>query len=79
MTKRVVITGIGWVTPMGADIESVWAGLLAGKSAIGPTTHFDASTFPTKFCGQVADSYTHNDHVTHKHLHEGVGANTSFA
>lgn len=79
MNKRVVITGIGWVTPLGYDIKTVWDGLLAGKSAVDKTTHFDASTFPTTFCGQVADAYDHNDFVTHKNLHQGVGANTSFA
>ena len=53
MRKRVVITGIGWVTPLGHDIESVWQKLLAGESGIAPTTLFDARTFPTTFSAEV--------------------------
>ena len=53
MRKRVVVTGIGWVTPLGHDIESVWKRLLAGESGIAPTTLFDARTFPTSFSAEV--------------------------
>ncbi len=79
MTHRVVVTGIGWVTPLGYEIESVWQRLLAGDSAIAATSHFDASTYPTQFCGQVPQDYDHRKWITHQHLHEGAGSNTSFA
>ena len=55
MRRRVVITGIGWVTPLGAEIEPVWKRLLAGESGVGRTTRFDASNFPTKISAEVRD------------------------
>ena len=53
--KRVVVTGMGVVTPVGSTLETFWAALLAGRSGIGPITYFDASAFDTKFAGQVKD------------------------
>jgi len=53
MRKRVVITGMGWVTPLGFEIEAVWRRMLAGESGIAPTTLFDARTFPTTFSAEV--------------------------
>ena len=53
MKRRVVITGVGLVTPLGADRESVWKRLLAGESGVGYTTLFDASNFPTKISAKV--------------------------
>ena len=41
--RRVVVTGLGLVTPLGADVETTWANLIAGKSGAGTITHFDAS------------------------------------
>ncbi|MGB2937692.1 MAG: beta-ketoacyl-[acyl-carrier-protein] synthase family protein [Phycisphaerae bacterium] len=55
MNRRVVITGIGSVTPLGLTLEETWQNLLAGKSGIGPIRTFDASTFPTTFAAQVPD------------------------
>ncbi len=51
--RRVVITGLGLISPVGNDVETGWSNLLAGKSGIGPITRFDASTFPTKIAGEV--------------------------
>jgi 3-oxoacyl-[acyl-carrier-protein] synthase II len=51
--RRVVVTGIGAVTPVGNTAEEFWAALTQGKSGIGPITRFDASLLPTKIAGEV--------------------------
>ena len=51
--RRVVVTGVGAVTPVGNTAEEFWAALLQGKSGIGPITRFDASPLPTKIAGEV--------------------------
>ncbi len=53
MRRRVVVTGAGWVTPLGAQIEPVWKRLLAGESGVGYITLFDAGNFPTKIAAEV--------------------------
>ncbi len=53
--RRVVITGLGLVTPVGNDVDSSWQSLLAGKSGIAPITKFDATEFSTRFSGSVKD------------------------
>ncbi|MCS6857428.1 MAG: beta-ketoacyl-ACP synthase II [Sandaracinaceae bacterium] len=50
--RRVVVTGLGAVTPCGDDVESTWANLIAGKSGIGPITRFDASRFSSRIAGE---------------------------
>jgi len=55
MRRRVVITGIGSINPMGLDVETVWNGLKEAKSGVGLTTIFDASKFPTKISAEVRD------------------------
>lgn len=52
-SRRVVMTGMGWVTPLGTGIEEVWARLLAGESGVSRIDRFDAATFPTTFAAQV--------------------------
>jgi 3-oxoacyl-[acyl-carrier-protein] synthase II len=53
--RRVVITGIGCVTPLGVRVEDLWANLKIGASGVGWTTVFDASRFPTKISAEVRD------------------------
>lgn len=53
MRRRVVVTGIGMINPMGHDVATVWAGLKEGKSGVAKTTLFDASGFPTKISAEV--------------------------
>jgi 3-oxoacyl-[acyl-carrier-protein] synthase II len=76
--NRVVITGLGWVTPMGHSIEVVWKRLLAGESGISYTTIFDAATFPTRVSAEVKD-YRLADFIGNPGGHAGVGRNTQFA
>ncbi len=51
--RRVVVTGLGLVSPVGNSVEEGWANLIAGRSGIGPITRFDASSFSCQFAGEV--------------------------
>ncbi|NDV97237.1 beta-ketoacyl-[acyl-carrier-protein] synthase II [Dysgonomonas sp. 521] len=53
--KRVVVTGLGSVTPLGNDVATTWSNALKGISGAGPITHFDASKFKTQFACEVKD------------------------
>jgi 3-oxoacyl-[acyl-carrier-protein] synthase II len=53
--RRVVITGLGIVSPVGNDLSTAWASITAGRSGIGPVTRFDAGNFPTHFGGEIRD------------------------
>lgn len=55
LKRRVVITGVGAVTPVGIGKEAFWEALLAGKSGIGRITHFDPSEYATQIAGEVKD------------------------
>lgn len=55
MSQRVVITGMGVVSPVGSSVESFWEALVAGQSGIGPITYFDTANFGVKIAGQVKD------------------------
>ena len=77
--NRVVITGLGWVTPMGHSVDSVWKQLLEGGSGIAKTMLFDASTFPTTFSAEVKN-FNLPDHLGEKAAeHAEGGRNTQFA
>ncbi len=76
--NRVVITGMGWVTPMGHSIDGAWTRLLNGESGIARTSLFDASTFPTSISAEVKDFHL-ADFIGDPGPHANVGRNTMFA
>ena len=79
MSRRVVITGMGWVTPLGHDTERVWQALLSGASGVRPTTVFDASTFPTTFAAEVKDFDLAAHLAAEYETHECCSRQTGFA
>ena len=65
--KRVVVTGIGALTPLGNTAEETWENIKAGKSGAGPITHFDASQFKTQFACEVK-GFNAADHIDRKEI-----------
>ena len=55
MKKRVVVTGMGTINPIGNSIDEFWKSIQDGRSGIGPLTHFDASKYPSRVAGQIKD------------------------
>ncbi len=55
MKQRVVVTGLGAVTPLGNDVPTMWDSLVAGRSGVGPITHFDASDMEVRIAAEVKD------------------------
>ena len=53
MKRRVVVTGMGCITPVGKTVSEMWNSLKECASGVGPITYFDATNFPTKFASQV--------------------------
>ncbi len=53
--RRVVVTGLGAINPVGGDVDSTWRGLLEGRSGVGPITLIDASDLPSQIAGEIAD------------------------
>ncbi|MDE5773551.1 MAG: beta-ketoacyl-ACP synthase II [Muribaculaceae bacterium] len=67
--KRVVITGLGALTPIGNDVKTAWQNAVEGKSGAGPITHFDAELFKTRFACEVKD-FNGADHFDRKKLRQ---------
>jgi 3-oxoacyl-[acyl-carrier-protein] synthase II len=76
--QRIVITGMGWITPMGNSIEQGWKRLLAGESGIASTSIFDAAEFPTSISAEIKDFQLRN-FIDDYQTHSGSGRNTQFA
>ena len=78
--RRVVVTGLGIVSPVGSTIESAWQSILRGDSGIGPITRFDASAYATRIGGAVR-GFSISDYISPKEarrmdefIHYGVAA-----
>ena len=69
MKNRLVITGMGAVTPCGIGVDNYWQGLISGKSAVGEISRFDASALPVRFAAEVKD-FEPTDYMDKKHVRE---------
>jgi 3-oxoacyl-[acyl-carrier-protein] synthase II len=78
MRRRVVITGMGAITPVGNSVEELFAAQLEGKSGVGPIRLFDAHRFPTQFAGQVKD-FDLGRYVKNPERWKDSGPNSCFA
>ena len=76
--RRVVVTGMGMVTPLGRDLESTWRSLCEGDSGVGPITLFDARTFQTRIAAEVPD-FRVEDYVGETTHWDECSRNTLFA
>src|SRR5688572_8603307 len=78
MRRRVVITGMGAITPLGHTVEALYRQQLEGASGVGPITIFEASTFPTKFASEVKN-FNLAKWVKDPSRWDDSGANSRFA
>jgi len=78
MRRRVVVTGIGCITPVGNTVETMWDSISNSKSGIGDITNFDASNFPTRFAAEVKD-YDLSNYVDDVDRFKYAGRNIRFA
>ena len=76
--RRVVVTGVGVINPLGNDIETLWTNLKEGKSGVGYTTIFDARKFPTKISAEIKNLDI-ADAVDNPELWKLRGRHTRFA
>jgi 3-oxoacyl-(acyl-carrier-protein) synthase len=80
MTKlnRVVVTGMGILAPNGIGLEAFWDSLVAGRSGVGPITHFDASAFKSRIAGEVK-GFEPLDYIDPKYKPKRMARHTQFA
>jgi len=78
MRRRVVITGMGAITPLGQTVQEMFQAQLEGRSGVSWTTLFNASRFPTKFAAEVKN-FNLADHVRDPGRWVNSGANSRFA
>lgn len=78
MKRRVVVTGLGCITPLGNSVEAMWSGLQEGKSGVRDITYFDASNFPTQFAAEVRD-YELDKYIEDTSRFADAGRNIRFA
>ena len=78
MRRRVVITGMGAITPLGHNVSDLYKSQLEGRSGVAPISHFDARRFPTTFAAQVKD-FDLARHVGDPERFSNAGPNTRFA
>lgn len=78
MRRRVVVTGIGCITPGGNDVDTLWKSLRDGQSHVDYITHFDAKSFPTKFAAEVKN-YDFEAYVDDPSRFADAGRNIRFA
>jgi len=78
MKRRVVVTGVGALTPVGNDVATMWESQLKCRNGVGAITHFDASRFPTKFAAEVRD-YDFESQVEDPKRFVDAGRNVRFA
>lgn len=76
--KRVVITGMGVICPLGHSVAEMWDGLMNGRSGMDTMTIFDASTYPTKFCAEVK-KFDVSKYTKHPELHTSGNRHSKFA
>lgn len=67
MTKRVVVTGLGMITPLGIGVEKTWEAICRGESGIGHITKFDTKDFPTRIAGEVK-GFNPSDYIDKKEI-----------
>ena len=67
MRRRVVVTGMGIISPLGIGVEENWSAIINGKSGIGPITRFDTESFPVRFAGEVA-GFDAEQYMGHKEV-----------